>query len=391
MVSDRLRFLHFHPERIAWIGSTLLGIGFGLALFVLSALEPDEPATLIRKEPRSTSLSLLPCSFSFNTNSSSIDFPLPDLKGKMAFSFDPPRPNSVNADQPPICGILRIKQTSQSKRVILPCRLGLAFQKDRLQFVDNTSSFWVELAPTNQGQIEAKVGILGADQSILNTAIFYIKGEDCPIQAAQDFAEGSAFRALAEAKWWGRDLFKSQEGSAERIEFDELLQIREGDWLVWKEEKWQKGDPEINLPIAKIQSVCPKVLVLEGWNLNEHTRIALNLAQPSPLRTRGEDLLSMVRIRSEKQISCMLEKQCLVLKRGDWVLKTANRWKILRKKEERDAFLNEKISGELFIFEQITQRQGQKVIQGRLFNPGRTQVTNLEITAQMPRKLRASK
>ena len=77
----------------------------------------------------------------------------------------------------------------------------------------------------------------------------------------------------------------------------------------------------------------------------------------------------------------------MVLKTGDWVLKTNGRWKILRKKDEKDAFLNGKLFGELFILEQISQKQGQKMIQGRLFNPGRTQVVSIEMPAQSARKM----
>src|SRR5690606_31598397 len=110
--------------------------------------------------------------------------------------------------------------------------------------------------------------------------------------------------------------------------------------------------------------------------------MALSLASGPQFKLRGEDLFSMVRIRSEKQISCMLEKQCMVLKLGDWVLKTTGRWKILRKKDEKEAFLNGKLFGELFILDQILQKQGQKMIAGRLFNPGRTQVVSIELAAQ---------
>lgn len=82
----------------------------------------------------------------------------------------------------------------------------------------------------------------------------------------------------------------------------------------------------------------------------------------------------------------MLEKQCMVLKTGDWVFKTGGRWKILRKEQEREAYLNGKLFGELFVFEQIHAKQGQKMIQGRLFNSGRTQAVAIEMAAQSTRK-----
>jgi hypothetical protein len=82
----------------------------------------------------------------------------------------------------------------------------------------------------------------------------------------------------------------------------------------------------------------------------------------------------------------MLEKHCMVLKAGDWVLKSANRWKILRKSQEREAYLNGKLAGELFVFDQIQSKQGQKMMHGRLFNSGRTQMIAIEMAAQSTRK-----
>lgn len=82
----------------------------------------------------------------------------------------------------------------------------------------------------------------------------------------------------------------------------------------------------------------------------------------------------------------MMEKQCMVLKVGDWVLKSGGKWRILRKKDEHDALLNGKLSGELFVFEQISQNQGQKSIRGRLFNEGRSQAVVIEALAASTRK-----
>ena len=140
------------------------------------------------------------------------------------------------------------------------------------------------------------------------------------------------------------------------------------------------------MPVAHIQMYLGKALVLEGWDNDGHIRVSLNPASGPPFKMRGEELFSSIRMRSEKQISCMLEKQCMVLRTGDWVLKTGGRWKVLRKKEERDAYINGKLFGELFVFDQISQKQGQKMIQGKLFNPGRTQVIAIELSAQSVRK-----
>ena len=87
----------------------------------------------------------------------------------------------------------------------------------------------------------------------------------------------------------------------------------------------------------------------------------------------------------------MLEKQCLILRSGDWVFKGESRWKILRKKEEREAYLRGTWIGELFVFDRIEAKNGQKVVQGSLFNPGRSQVVPIEISVNAQRKGSQSK
>ncbi len=374
----RQTLVHFHPERIVWIGSLLL-TAFCIFLFLtLWKIEKMEPPPLFEKqliysnpEPYTFSLSLDPSSYGFS---------IPDLQGKMTFSLDPPRPDGSVQHQRLL---VRLKQSGESQRVALPCRIDLEHQGDELHFAKESSLFWIELNSLGDGKMEARVWISSPEGEKMEAGHFLFTGQDCPLQNPQEFPEGSPLRLLAEAKWWGQDLFRGSYESSERIELSELLELREGDFLVWKEGKWQKSlTLDRDVPIARIQSVSPKLLVLEGWDQNGHTRIGLGLNSGPPFKMKGEDLFSSIRVRSEKQISCTIEKQCMVLKIGDWVLKTAGRWKILRKKEERDAFLNGKLFGDLFILEQISQKQGQKMIQGRLFNPGRTQVVSIEMQAQ---------
>ncbi len=363
-----------------------LGISLLLALpFLVMLYQVDSPF-FSRQEKREKERSFVPFAFSLGLSQIDPVLPIPDIQGEMTFSFDPPRPEGTIAHNRLL---VRLKKSAESKRVILPCRLDLEFQKDRLVFAKESSPFWIELTQSAAGQIEVKGSITSLGGERMDAGTFLVAAQESPLQTASEFSEGSPFRLLAETRWWGRDLFRDQ-GSGERLELgsSELLELKEGDWLVWKGQKWEKGAaPEKEAPIAHIQSCSTKALVLEGWDSQGHIRVALNPAVGSPFKVKGEELFSAIRIRSEKQISCMLEKQCLVLKTGDWVLKTGGRWKILRKGQEREAVLNGKMAGELFVFDQISQKQGQKMIQGRLFNLGRTQMVAIEMAAHSARKV----
>ncbi len=382
----RQNILHFFPERIAWIGAGVLGVGFLFALPFIWGLSGFDSPSLSVREKRDKREERIPYSFSLGLSTVSPGLSIPDLHGEMTFSFDPPRPDGT-ADGNRL--LVRMKHSGESKRVVLPCRLDLEFQGDQLGFAKGKSLFWMDLS-TSGGQIEGKGFITTVDGAKIDAGTFIVPGHDCPIQGSQEFPEGSPFRILAEAKWWGRDQFRAVGEAGERIEVgsSDVLEIQEKEWLVWREGRWEKSEKAPNdLPIARIQSSNPKGLILEGWGSEGHTRISLNSAVGPLFKIKAEDLFGSIRIRSEKQISCMLEKQCMVLKSGDWVLKTGGRWKILRKKDEKDAFLNGKLFGELFILEQISQKQGQKMIHGRLFNPGRTQVVSIEMPAQSGRRM----
>ncbi len=376
--------LHVSPEKIVWIGAFVLSVGFFFGL-PFAWNRTDYSGLSFQRPRKAASAGVSSCHFSLGLCEKLPLLPVPNLQGEMTFSFDPPWPD---AGVPGKRVFVRIKHSGASKRVILPCRLDLEFQGDKLHFAGARSLFWLELALDANERIAAKSCISAVDGETIEAESFTLSGDDCPFQGPQEFLEGSAFRGLAEAKWWGQDQFKKGGESGERLEIgSSFLEIRQGDWLVWKNGKWEKSEElEKDLPIAHIESISSKALILEGWDANGHTRMMLSSAISTPYRVKGEDLFGAIRIRSEKQISCTLEKQCMVLRMGDWVLKSDGKWKILRKKEDRDAFLNGKLFGELFILEQISQKQGQKMIQGRLFNPGRTQVVSIEIAALSTRK-----
>ena len=316
----------------------------------------------------------------------------------MSFSFDPPRPDTAAQGG----GLLvRLRKVAQSKRVTLPCRLNLHYlQGAGLVFSDAETSFWVELTSAGTGQVEAKIFVNCTPEGQIEEASFIARTEESPILTAQELPEGSPFRILAEGKWWGRDLFRQRHAggtTVERLEIGKdagLINLSEKEWLVWENGIWQKLpflDGAKMRPIARLRSANEKSLLLEGWDADRHVCLSFGLASAPPLKARGEDLFSSIRVRSEKQISCMMEKQCLILKTGDWVLKSGSRWQVLRKKEERDAYLMGKLVGDLFVFERIDLRQGQKVIQGDLFNTGRSQMIPIEIAANSGHRQGSSK
>lgn len=377
----------------------MLGAALFLALPFLGVLSFGSSPVISFDARKQIEERVSPLSLSLIEKDFSPALPVPDVQKEICFSFDPPRPDGM-LNRPQLSILLR--KNGACKRAFLPCRLDLEYREGTLSFSDQKSPFWIEIDPAAGGMIEVRVSVTQVLGGRVDTGRFFTEPEEGPILSAQDLPSCSPFKRLAEARWWGVDLFRKEQGQeslGERLEIgdgpsSEFIELKENEWLFYNNGKWEKvacPGEGMGKPIAHIQSNNGKQLVFEGWNSDVHKRFALPSLTNASFKVRGEDLFSSIRVRSEKQISCMLEKQCLVLKTGDWVAKTEGRWKLLRKESERDAFLTGNATGEIFVFDQIVLKQGQKFIQGRLFNSFHSQAALIEIAAQsanrpIPRK-----
>lgn len=400
-------FLPFYPHKIAYLGMVVLGAAFFLSVGFLSFLssEPLDCQTEGELKEREESSSALIFSLGLESKPTSI-LP-PKISQELSFGFESCRPDESSL---PVSVFVKIKKTGQSKRVILPGRFDLEFfEGEKLRFSEQAAlhrpskagspsicgkesdspSFWVELDSPDLKKIEGKVFIETPLFEIVEGESFIALPQEISLQSPQEFAEGSPFRFLSEGKWWGADRFREKyENGAlfQRVEVGPFfkgqpIDLQEGDWLIWLDNQWVKGTllQGAQRPIARVKSVQGKSLIFEGWEGNRYVYFALNSNSVPPLKMKGEDLFTSIRVRSAKQISCMLEKQWLVLKSGDWVFKSDGRWKILKKKEERELYCSGNISGDLFVFEKIESKLGQKWIQGQFFTADKSQVFFIDL------------
>ncbi len=309
-----------------------------------------------------------------------------NAKEQISFSVDPPRPDSkVKGSRL----MIRLTQSKQIKRVELPAKLDFEFSSGILQFSDRSSRFWLNCSALSADEISAILFYETPEGEKVVSANWTSPLQETPIQSIEEFPEGSPFRELGEARVWGHDLFIEKYAGGETIHRLEvgpaskadLMDCSLKDWLVFKEKRWQKisTSSEVEgLPVAHLKSTSPQSVEIEGWEGTSHMRIKLPFAALAPLKMRGEELFTQLRVRSEKQVSCMFDKQCLILRPNDWVLKTQGKWRLLRKKEEKAAFLEGKLSGEIFVLDRIEAKAATKSIMGHYFSAGRSQVVPIE-------------
>lgn len=368
-----------YPERMF-----RLGIGLLLAIFVTGVLLFEtvlherslSPLSLTKRvELKKNPLSL---SFSLDLKQEPSPFLYPSVEGEISVEVEQDRPKGTKKSEK---FWVKAKRSGAVKKVVLPARVDLCY-RNALAFSDEKSPFWAEIDEPREGKSQVRVWAKeeGSEASLLHS--FSLRVEEPSFRNPMDFPEESPFRALALGRFLGKDLLAVRFGSnlCYRIEVGkgEMLCVREGDLLEFSEGKWKQVD-ELKGELGVRVSVCKdREIVLEGWKQEEYIRLMLTLGAPQPFKTKMDGLLSSVRIRSEKQISCMLEKQCLILQEGDWVVKGDLRWKILRKPEEKNSFLSHQTMGEILVFDGLVMKGGQKKVQASLFNFDHSQILPLE-------------
>jgi hypothetical protein len=152
-----------------------------------------------------------------------------------------------------------------------------------------------------------------------------------------------------------------------------------GDYLLYEEGQWKVVGMEQlkgNLPIAHVKSASAKAIEVEIWDEAGFHPLFYKIPvfQPPRLQLKNEAMPSAIRFRNAIQVSCALGKRRVILKQGDWLLKSGTGWRNLRKKEEIEEYLNHRLKGELLVFDGIEKEQGRFLMKGQLFDETRTQV-----------------
>ncbi|MBF8262990.1 MAG: hypothetical protein HW387_655 [Parachlamydiales bacterium] len=373
-------FTHY-PSRLLWSGGGVLGAFVCVSIFLLLPVadQPEFP-----KPPRkSVQNTVTPATISVDLASrlQRMLWDLPSIEDEIFVSLSTPRPGT---DRSELIAHVRLKSVQQSKRVVLPSRIYLCFNdKGVLNFQQEEGPFWIDLGLDDNEMVMVQAGIVNRGQEEKH-ARFSRCPDAAVLQKAEEFPAGSALRTLGEARWNGPDLLAKLDSTEEKQRLEiasAALMVGENDWIGWKGGRWAKIASPFDardLMIAKIRAVTPQALEWDVWD-SSHTRLATPL-QPIPVvHIKTDEWITAIRIRSDKQMSCSIEKQSVILRVGDWVLKDNGRWRVLRKAEERQQVLSGAKSGELFVLEKIDSKQ--KSIKGKLFLANRSQMTPIETSA----------
>jgi hypothetical protein len=211
-------------------------------------------------------------------------------------------------------------------------------------------------------------------------------------------------KELKAARCLGPDLFVQRYGGREYSSWRDKVVLElargsatyacfvsAGDFLVYDEEQWRVAEREelkADLPVALVRAVSSKAVEIEAWDETGFypLQVKVEMEKQIPFHLKPEVMPTGIRLRSASQVSCAFGKRRVILKPGDWLLKTVSGWRNLRRADEIEQYLNRRLKGELFIFDAIEKQQGKMAMKGQWFDETRTQVQQVTfpIDAEKP-------
>jgi hypothetical protein len=206
--------------------------------------------------------------------------------------------------------------------------------------------------------------------------------------------------ARQRARWYGQDLFLERHGGDEyknlkekqRIDFGQdeetySVFIGAGNALAWKNDRWEEVQPGVETqkyPLLVVEKIDERLMKLALWDVDGTAKVSLNLIKSSET-TPPLDIpktFKFVGARTRSQLMFEVNDVRMIISPKDWLLLTEGKWIKLATPEEIDAFVERKISGPLFVVDEIAKEEGRQILMGTLFNATRTEMKSVEIPLQ---------
>jgi hypothetical protein len=206
--------------------------------------------------------------------------------------------------------------------------------------------------------------------------------------------------ARQKARWIGSDRFLAEHGGPEfaytigkqRIDFGEgpdLYSVFVGvhDALVWDNERWCELNPYVDSrskPLMVIKKIDDRLMNFELWDNDGKGKVLLNLlkATEPPQAINMQQILKFVGARTRSQFIFEINKERMLLSPKDWLLMMPTGWVKLSNPQEIDDYVERKLIGPLFVFDEVERKEDRTQLKGTLYNTSRTDLQIIEIPLQ---------
>ena len=397
-----------------WGFTSLLILSIGFLIFSLFPKLNETPPSFLKRAEKPLRRSL-PTHYTFSEggpfaiSSKLRSFPLPDFQKEIQFIHKSTRPDISLSERVFQIGFKKSKETIKTlpgQKTYLTYAAGKGKFTHELKQSDEVTPLWVKPFIAEEGKMMLEVGLrligcnreklLDEKKDIIVDPLIEKEGKEIKAtHTPPQFA--AAVSELRGCKWWGKDhLFGTYGGEEygklavhERLEFTnsfgiEILYIKEGDSLIWKNGKWTPavlGDETKNHYLASLKTVSPNKMEWQVWDETGLESISFSLQREKieNLTLSIQECLTGLRQRTSLRVSCRINNKATILKKGDWLIRGATGWHIIKNLREIEEILQLRTRGELLIFDGIEKTNGKSIFLGTIFSPMRTQMQNLKI------------
>lgn len=279
----------------------------------------------------------------------------------------------------------------ENKRVVsLNEKVFLKFDPEKSLYTFSENDMGFSISVDEKGSLYLNASYISINNKKIDREeildIGFSKGEEAK------FEDRSIVEGLEAGKFLAPDLFLKKYGKDKKSIADkyrlligkDTLYISNLDFLIKKDGKWRviedlKDAENFILARAVVdEGGSPKSLKIDIWPKEGIKKRSITLFEK-----RGEgvfkDFISEIRLRTKREVSCLLEKRRVVLREKDILFKKDGRWKIERLSKEK------KDGSELFVFDGV---RDSKFFVGYIFDKDRTRA--IEVKKEITNRARNS-
>lgn len=199
----------------------------------------------------------------------------------------------------------------------------------------------------------------------------------------QAFLKNEAIGILAQAKIGGIDALFEQEKAKKIVivlNAKHILSLAVDEALYCVDGKWQKEAAQ-NCLMAELKA--------EGFeyyfNIIDPSGFLQHSLPVSKIKEEPFNFSLMmpetVKVYESGVISCLIGHQKLILKQGDWILKSQHMCHVLKSRASLEKLLNFQRYGPLCVIEEVQLRKERSLVRGKIFSPLRIKAHPFEIEA----------
>ncbi|MGZ3633082.1 MAG: hypothetical protein ACXWM7_01975 [Parachlamydiaceae bacterium] len=343
----------------------------------------------------------------FNLDSAPVTLQVPDLRKQLVYHGKNNRPDADPQHTAMNFAFVgsKIPTPIQPKT---PTYLIYDKSQSRYDFSPNNqkTSIWIEVAPDG-ANASIKVRMKNDEGEIISTphshSTFslsekpFIRNENFSWEIGKQRVDGTLL-ARQRARWFGTDIFMERHGGKEyehlmkkqRIDFEDAnhpysIYVKQGDTLIWNQDHWvvtPPGEQTIGKPLLYAKKMDDRIMHFEIWDAEGKTKVGLNLLksnEPPPVNSLMQ-AFKFIGSRTRSKFVFEINKQRVILSPGDWLLQVDKGWKKISTPDEIDAYVDRKVTGLLFVLENVERREDRQILVGTLFNKSRTNIQYVEMS-----------